>query len=138
MKPLCLTALFFALSFSLHAQDIRRDGNWWKEQAHSDKIMYMVGFFDGMDLGRQFSFWKNIDDKVCAPKIVDSYEFYNDKYLKNVTNGQPVDGLDDFFKDYRNRRIRVNNAAWLVLNAIAGTPQAELDKRIENFRKNPD
>jgi hypothetical protein len=138
MKSLWMTALFFALSFSAYAQSPRRDGNWWREQSYSDKITYMVGFFDGMDLGREFSFWKSVDDKVCAPKIMESYDSYNDKYMKGVTNGQLVDGLDDFYKDYRNRRIKVHNAVWLVSNAIAGTSQADLDKRVENFRRNPD
>jgi len=98
----------------------------------------MVGFFDGMDLGRQFTLWKNIDDKDCAPKIIESFRFDNDKFFKDVTNAQLADGLDVFYKDYRNRKIRIHDAVWLTVNAIAGTPQADLDKMIENFRKNAD
>ena len=138
MKSFWLAALLFALSFSLQAQDSRRDGNWWREQPQSDKFTYMVGFFDGMDLGRQFTLWKNIDDKDCAPKIIESFRFDNDKFFKDVTNAQLADGLDVFYKDYRNRKIRIHDAVWLTVNAIAGTPQADLDKMIENFRKNAD
>ena len=98
----------------------------------------MTGFFDGMGLGHNFAYWNNVNDKVCAPKIVGSYDFYSDKFLKEVTNIQLADGLDEFYKDYRNRSIRISNGVWLVLNSIAGTPQAELDKKIENFRKNAD
>jgi hypothetical protein len=43
-----------------------------------------------------------------------------------------------FYKDYRNRKIRIYDAVWLVLNSIAGKPQDELDKMIESFRKNTD
>jgi hypothetical protein len=139
MKHLWLTTLLFALCFPLHAQDnTRRDGNWWREQTPSGKITYMTGFFDGMGLGHNFAYWNNVNDKVCAPKIVGSYDFYSDKFLKEVTNIQLADGLDEFYKDYRNRSIRISDGVWLVLNSIAGTPQAELDKRIENFRKNVD
>ena len=138
MKRLWLTTALLALSFSLHAQNNnRRDGNWWREQSYSGKAAYMIGFFDGMSLGNEFSYWKNVNDKVCFPKITESYDFYSEKYLKEVTNDQLADGLDEFYKDYRNRSIRISSATWLVLNSIAGTDKAELEKKIENFRKNP-
>jgi hypothetical protein len=46
------------------------------------------------------------------------------------------DGLNDFFSDYKNRRIEVDDAIWLVLNGIAGTPKEKLDKMIESHRRN--
>jgi hypothetical protein len=64
------------------------------------------------------------------------YREYDKKFFANVSNGQIVDGLDQFFSDYRNRRIRVHNAVWLVTNGIAGTPEAELQQMIESWRKN--
>ena len=137
MKSFWPTALLFALSFSLYAQD-RRDGTWWLEQSHSYKFTYLVGFFDGMNLGEKFSYGKYTDDKGCVDKVMGSFDFYKDKFLKDVTNGQLADGLDEFYKDYRNRKIRIHDAVWLTLNAIAGTPQADIDKMVENFRKNPD
>jgi hypothetical protein len=97
-----------------------------------------VGFFDGMNLGEKFSYGKYTDDKGCVDKVMGSFDFYKDKFLKDVTNGQLADGLDEFYKDYRNRKIRIHDAVWLTLNAIAGTPQADIDKMVENFRKNPD
>jgi hypothetical protein len=139
MKYLWLILVLVALSFPIHAEDnTRRDGNWWRDQTPSGKISYMIGFFDGTDLGRNFAYWKNVNDKDCAPKIVGSYDFYSDKFLNEVTNVQLADGLDEFYKDYRNRKIRIHDAVWLTLNAIAGTPQAEIDKMVENFRKNAD
>lgn len=58
------------------------------------------------------------------------------KFFANVSNGQIVNGLDQFFSDYRDRRIRVHNAVWLVTNGIADTPEAELQQMIESWRKN--
>jgi len=81
---------------------------------------------------------ERIKDEVCFPKITASYDFYSEKYLKDVTNDQVADGVDEFYKDYRNRKIRIHDAVWLTLNAIAGTPKANLDKMIETFRKNAD
>jgi hypothetical protein len=138
MKSIWLIALLFTLSFPLYAQNSRRDGNWWLEQTSLLKVSYITGVFDGTNLGYQFSSWKCLDDKPCAAKVTESYQFYADRYTKDVTNIQLADGLDVFYKDYRNRKIRVGKAVWLTLNAIAGTPQADLDKMVENFRKNED
>jgi len=44
-----------------------------------------------------------------------------------------VDGLDNFYGDYRNRKILVQDAVWLVLNNVAGTPNVE--QMIQNWRR---
>ena len=92
-----------------------------------------------MDLGNKFSYWEFIhDDKSgCMLKVSTSYSNFVGKYFKDVTNGQLVDGLDDFYSDYRNRRILLSNAIWLVSNSIAGEDKKKLEKMIENWRKNP-
>jgi hypothetical protein len=117
----------------------RRDGNWWLGQSQSVKVHYFVGFLDGLQLGSNFSYWGIIgkDPKAsCSAEAVKSYSDLTAKYLTDVTDGQLVDGVDDFYKDYRNRKILIPNATWLVLQGIAGTPQDKLDKMIENWREN--
>ena len=98
----------------------------------------MLGFFDGMPLGNRFSFWDFAHTKekdACSADAVESFKTFTDKYVRNVTNEQIADGLNTFYADYRNRSILIHDAVWLALNSIAGTPQAELDKMIESFRK---
>lgn len=142
MKQLLIMLMLLSLSPSyVHAQNDRRDGNWWKDLTRSGKLDYMVGFFDGMDLGRDFSYWgmtKDLGDKppACAGTAVASFGDMMSKYFTNPTNEQIADGLDTFYKDYRNRSVKVHDAVWLVVNSIAGTPQNELDKMIESWRKN--
>ena len=117
----------------------RRDGNWWVSQTREGKVFYVLGFLDGMDLGNRFSYWRTLDkdkDDPNVAKSIDSYAEMGRTYLSNVTTGQLVDGLDTFYGDYRNRRIEVYGAVWLVLNGIAGTPQDKLDKMTESWRKN--
>jgi hypothetical protein len=133
-----LAVLVLAASLTLPAQVVtRRDGNWWLEQSRLTKTSYIVGFYDGIELGDEFSLWQSKDSDYLA-KNLKSFDYYEEKYLKGVTNEQLADGLDIFFKDYRNRKISIHSAVWLTLNAIAGTPQADLDKMVENFRKNAD
>jgi|SRR5450755_996627 hypothetical protein len=139
MRTLCLTIVVSLLSLSLHGQDVRRDGNLWVAQTQAFKSAYVLGFFDGTNLGHEFSLWKYYLDKsepTCLIKNDDSYKFYFEKYAKGVTSTQLVDGLDVFYKDYRNRKIEISSAVWLTLNAIAGTPQTDLDKMVESFRQN--
>jgi hypothetical protein len=144
MRSSWLAVAFLSiLSFPLHAQSTRRDGNWWLEQTSLLKASHMTGFFDGTELGGKFSYWKCHSDDPSKPCVAnadakESYDFYRNNYTKDVTNIQISDGLDAFYKDYRNRRIRVSDGVWLTLNAIAGRPQAELDKMVENFGKNAD
>jgi hypothetical protein len=133
---ICLVIILPALPV---AEENRRDGNWWREQDRPTRSAYIIGFFDGMDLGYNFSYWSFVKDKemnACMGKVVQSYGDYSSKYFKNVTNVQLVDGLDSFYTDFRNRSIRVADAVWLVVNGIAGTPQERLDSMIENWRRN--
>ncbi|HEY8224239.1 MAG TPA: hypothetical protein VIG25_03100 [Pyrinomonadaceae bacterium] len=131
---LSLFILLLPWSFAAQ-QENRRDGNWWIGQPPSAKFTYMVGFFDGMPLGWHFSYWKFEDDKSgCIQKVFSSYQEHNEKFLNHVVNVQIDDGLDVFYKDYRNRSILVSNAVWIVLNEIAGTPKSEIDKMREGFR----
>ena len=140
LVTLCGLTLCAALNSRATAPtENRRDGNWWLLQDKVTKLDYVVGFFDGMDLGYEFSYFQfshDPDKGACLISIRDSYGRYSAKYLDEVTNNQLADGLDAFYADYRNRRIRVSDAVWLVVNGIAGTPQKELDEMIEQSRKN--
>ena len=140
MQIILLICVLLTLPALSVAEDGRRDGNWWNQQDRPARFSYMIGFFDGMTLGQRFSYWdlpENNKD-ACLGKVLDSYTGYRSKYFNNVTNGQIVDGLVSLYADYRNRRIKISEAVWLVVNGIAGTPQKELDAMIESHRRYAD
>jgi hypothetical protein len=140
MKTRELWAIVLVVVFGsglLNAQNARRDGNWWNTRERLVKTDYIIGFYDGMDLGNYFSYWKLPTTDPCNAKAFGSYNELIAKYLKDISNVQLVDGLDDFYKDYRNRAIIVSKGVWVVLRSIAGTPKDELEKLIENLRRNP-
>jgi hypothetical protein len=126
-------------SLSLHASDTRnRDGNLWRTLTAEQKITYIAAFWDGMELGHEFDLFDLVNRKekaACAADADKSFNTYTDKYAKNVSNVQIVDGLNAFYSDYRNRSVPIHGGVWIVLNSIAGTPQETLDKMTENFRK---
>jgi hypothetical protein len=44
--------------------------------------------------------------------------------------------IDEFYSDYRNRRIKVASGVGIVLNEISGKSTDEMQKLIETHRKN--
>jgi hypothetical protein len=100
----------------------------------------VVGFFDGLALGQNFSYW-NLKDRDGKPDVaaharaMDAYdESYN--LLKNTTNSQFVDGLDKLYADYRNRRIMVLDAVWIAVQSISGMSDKDMEILLNNSRKN--
>jgi hypothetical protein len=136
--------LMLTASIARNQVSTTRDGNWWIEESQPAKLTYITGFFDGMDLGNDFSYWGYVDEykakdhdaAIAMAKTTASFDEFSSKYLTNVTNGQLVSGLDKFYADYRNRRIKTQKGVWLVLNSIAGKSDTDMEKLIENYRKN--
>jgi hypothetical protein len=125
----------FVIAVETHA-DERRDGNWWRGVPPEQRSAYVLGLLDGTHLGHEFSYWRSVESgKLLEFQRLDSFAQYADKYLSKVRSDQLSDGLDTFYDDYRNRGIKVRDATWLVLNAIAGTPAASLQKTIESYRR---
>jgi hypothetical protein len=141
MKCAILFAMLLAagLLSPAPAQDTRRDGNWWRNQTRLEQTTYVIGFFDGMELGHSFSYWglplKDGKRDPVSVTILNSYSTMIEKYLKDVTSTQVSDGLTKLYEDYRNRTILIQDAVWLVANAIAGESDKEMQIMIENFRK---
>src|SRR5258708_892616 len=117
-------AVLLSVIGSLAAQgaESRRDGNWWRHLPELERLAYVVGFFDGMGLGHEFSYWglPSKDGKVDSftEAVGVSYALMEEKYLKGVTNNQIADGITKLYADYRNRTIMLHGAVWLVLNSI--------------------
>ena len=116
-----------------------RDGNWWISQEQLAEYSYMIGFFDGMELGEDFSIWGTLNTQKADPavgKAVGSYDQFANKYLTECYEWPSVQGLDEFYSDYRNRRMKVASGVWIVLNEISGKSKDEMQKLIETHRKN--
>ena len=119
------------------ADDLIQNGNFWLTQPASSHLDYVLGFMEGMRLGANFSMWKwDANSKDWRSKVGDALDSYNtesQKYLTNVTVGQIVAGLNQFYSDFRNRNIMIHDAVWLVLEQISGVPDNQLN--LENWRK---
>lgn len=149
MKRLLLT--FALLASSASAQPLTTDGNWWVAQPQHDQLTYLLGFTDGLGVGYEDSSdalavsavsIPKCDEKTCNQLIAmnrqdDSEIEKRHQRLREITIGQILDGLNKIFSDYRNRIIRVSIAEGVVIEAIRGSTDAEIEQRLEYFRKHP-
>jgi hypothetical protein len=135
-----VSALFATLLFCTStspAEQTRRDGNWWVARSGLDKSSYVLGMFDGIELG-QFLVMRNIRSQADADKLNGALnEFMSNKQLllSNVTVGQVQAGLDDFYQDYKNRKIYCNDAVQIVLEGSAGMGKDQLEFWVQKLRE---
>ena len=96
------------------------------------RILYAAGFLDG--LSEENEQWQlatqSIGNKThrtvhLSPSSKPAVDYAD---FSGIAHGQLVDGLNEFFEDYRNKRIHVADALMYVKNEIKGV-SAELQKR---------
>jgi hypothetical protein len=139
MKRGLVWCVVFFVGPSLLAAVGTRSGDFWLGLKPLEKSTYVLGILDGMEVGELFSFVgiarKNPSDP-CAGKAEEAFPKMVETYVGSSNVGQIDDGLDAFYGDYRNRSITTRDAIWIVLNEIHGTPEDQMKKMIESFRRN--
>lgn len=132
MNRAAITYIFLVITLhSGFAAEEPRNGNWWRKLDLHEKRVYILGVFDGLPLGRNFSFWGALDHEEA---VVNSYNSHV-KLLSKVTSAQLADGLDAFYSDYRNRGIPTYDAAWVAVQAITGVPKEKVERMAQGLRK---
>jgi hypothetical protein len=124
-----VAAIIVLLScWTLKGQGERRDGNWWNTLPPAAKSYYILGALDGTSLGSAFTYppvvevnGKETPNSAAARnKAADLFDANAMRYIANLKAGQIRDGLDEFYKDFRNRAIMLRGALEVVLRQIAG------------------
>ncbi len=110
------------------------DGNWWRTLQREQKQYYLVGILDGLELGQTFL---SMDERKHQTEVIVSYYLNQEKYFKNVTYDQLIDGLDIFFSDFKNRSIEINSGLFVVLKMIRGGSEDEINTMIKTLRSFP-
>ena len=101
------------------------DGNVWKrvlddpstQISHFNKLILLRGVLDGMMFGR-------------SPYIVGSSK----AVYTNTTFEHLIDGLDQFYADYRNEKIWVVWALLIVSMELNGEPREKIDAALADYR----
>jgi hypothetical protein len=115
-----LVVCVFLACAGLPAEETRRDGTWWNQQSAGFRLLYILGFMDGIDLGHRFSVPEKIAGHDATADARRSYREQKERYFTDVTVGQISDALDAFYRDHRNRAIGLSDGFEIVLRSLKG------------------
>jgi hypothetical protein len=97
-------ALSLLLCLPVHAQS-DFDGDFWMPCTQDAKLMYVIGFVDGRNDGIN-DLAEVLGTTTDDPRV--------SKLGSKITTGQMVDGVDEFYKDWRNRKVLLRDAMQYV------------------------
>lgn len=116
----------------------------WEPAPKSYKDAFVLGFVDGAMSCREQ--WKlatqsklsaakhnGFDTRSIHPSSLDEPFSYSN--FTGIAPAQLVAGLDEFYKDFRNKRIHVRDAIQYVKDEIKGKPADKLQQNLEVYRK---
>ena len=107
---------------------------FWSKADENVKYAYVVGYVDAEDLYR-FAL-----DRGAKPLCGDEGKAWIDDFDRKVlapdseTVKQAIEGVDEFYKDWKNQGVQLRIAQNVVRMQIAGRPQAEIDEAVRKAR----
>jgi hypothetical protein len=122
------------------------DGYWWAGLSPQYRLGFVYGYLNGTEhdhigaMGTSMSLVADLAPlKWPSLKVQDGVQKFclSDDDFDGITVGQFVDGIDAFYKDYKNKQLTVVWAMEYVRDAIKGKPSAELTAKLEMWRKRP-
>lgn len=111
-----LAGLLVFLCLPLHAQS-DFDGDFWIPKNQAVKLSYVSGFVDGRNDGIN-DLAEVLGIKIDDPRV--------SKLGSSITVGQIVDGVDEFYKDWRNRKVLLRDAMQYVGDEANGKDDSKL------------
>lgn len=122
------------------------NGFWWEQESSQN---FRLGFASGyaMAMGRVFdaaSMQCAVDKmggdikKTPTDKVMD--DCLNDPSISRydftrIPFGQLTNGVDEFYKDFRNKGIEVNEAMFYVRDQLKGKSPQELEDELNRWRQ---
>jgi len=139
-------------SFPQSRQISDKDGNYWINANEWEKIGFISGIIMGVSLAINlkpdnniFETFNKLDNKLkdYKPAFFDLLELslffaHLDRIsLYNITVGQLKDGLDEFYKDFSTRRIKIIDALYVVKMQIEGKSPELIEAQILYLKRQP-
>jgi hypothetical protein len=131
---------FFLLSSPLLARNAAgvADGSDWKQYSQSYKVGWIDGWATAMSNAQldlaflcalQLHLTMESEEGKACTKAAQSLNFEMIRY------GQYLDGMDTFYKDFRNTEVPINLAIKLVRDQIRGRPAEDIEKELVSWRQ---
>src|SRR5215472_531800 len=127
------------------------NGIWWTTNLdQSTKLGWVIGFVDGSEDVRsnlvkaclkqttgstQIPQQRAQYEAAAATCDVNYHAFLNIFKAPNSTMGQIVQGIDQFYADYRNLRVGIDFAVLYAYKDLNGAPQSDLDELVRSARQ---
>ncbi len=105
----------------------------WSKMDYNTKAAYLIGYDDAE---RLYSIALDGAKPLCGDTGKAWIEAFDQEYLvsNNMTMEQVKEGIDEFYKDWKNQNVYLVSAQNIVRRQIAGRPQAEIDEAIRKAR----
>ena len=140
---ICVLFLLFILPVHGLEKEIPNNGYWWEALSDSFKLGFVVGIAEGYHASYAifdalWEFRPTEDSLSNCLRVMRSYNQWLNilRYrTTEVTYGQMMDGIDKFYKDYRNKQIEVQSIMGLVKMQIEGKSQTEIDSVARDLRQ---
>jgi hypothetical protein len=135
--------------------DQPQNGYWWAKLNQQERVAWIVGFNDGSEvvrgnittacLNQAGASQEQMKQQLKPGPIYEAAAADCDKklglllnpYKPPKANGQIIDGLNQFYADYRNKNINVLAAVYYVYQELDGVPQNLLDEFVRSVRQDP-
>ena len=139
-----LSLSLFLFPVSSHAIS-EYDGHEWSNWTTFEKGKFLIGFTSGSGYvvssswDPLFETEKNIFAKIMGvtEREIEKYKRIQRHHILGITIGQLKDGLNSFYNDFRNKRIRLGTAIYIVKKQIEVSPPEEVNAIIHHLRKHP-
>jgi hypothetical protein len=109
---------------------------FWSKADNTNKLVYLTGYSDAEQ------FYRAAIDTTIQPRCADDGKKavadleYKVPLPTQSTLFQEEQGIDEFYKDFRNQSIDLFYVQNIVHMEILGRPQAEIDAAIARARQN--
>jgi hypothetical protein len=144
MSKCGIVAVFlFACSPLLAGKKPTNDGIWWQGMSPSFKLGWVTGYTKAIETAGTLQmvtcaetiplYYPNVPAKELFERLCSkSNETYD---YDGIMMGQFVDGIDAFYKDFRNRQVEADSAIQYVRDQIRGKPTQEMESELILWRR---
>jgi hypothetical protein len=137
--------LVLAGTVSAHGQEITHNGYWWMDATKSFKLGFATGYAMAMTSAADAAALKCVEAKNGgtlpmhpsdeATATCEQTPEVTGLSYSNLRVGQLVDGVDQFYQDFRNKSIDVGVAMRYVKDELRGKTDKELEDELTDFRR---
>jgi hypothetical protein len=125
------------------AEDQSENGYWWEAQSRMFKLTFTLGYVKAMDRASGAVPWLCAAIAVSLPgkspsndvMINDCQQTRRSFDYSDLMMGQLADGVDELYKDFRNKAIDITLAMQYVHDELNGKAPEELEKELKGFRE---